>query len=224
MLAHSPRIVTNGLVVCLDSGNYKSYPRSGASWTNLINKETFTITGNYTPETEFGSINLNGGYMNFTAPNLGTITTVEMWCKMNNMTNTMPFGWNNYDVWTGATGQGLGFNTASSDLYGIDSTQVTNLGLLNNWKHYVYVMNNSDLPYTNNKMYINGQMQTLSQVLGAGPGSQGFNSGNGRIACWLQDTSYVMPMNLRMFNVYNRALTATEIQQNFNAHRGRFGI
>lgn len=34
-LAHSPRIVTNGLVLCLDAGNTKSYPGSGTTWKDL---------------------------------------------------------------------------------------------------------------------------------------------------------------------------------------------
>jgi hypothetical protein len=31
-------------------------------------------------------------------------------------------------------------------------------------------------------------------------------------------------MNLDNLNIYNRALTATEVQQNFNALRGRYGL
>ena len=36
MLAHSPSIVMNGLTLCLDAGNRKSYPGSGTTWYNLI--------------------------------------------------------------------------------------------------------------------------------------------------------------------------------------------
>ena len=34
-LVHSPRIVTDGLVLALDAGNTKSYPGSGTTWTDL---------------------------------------------------------------------------------------------------------------------------------------------------------------------------------------------
>ena len=34
-LSHSPKIVTNGLVLCLDAANPKSYPGSGTAWTDL---------------------------------------------------------------------------------------------------------------------------------------------------------------------------------------------
>ena len=37
-LAHSPRIVTDELVLALDAGNTKSYPGSGTTWTDLSGK------------------------------------------------------------------------------------------------------------------------------------------------------------------------------------------
>ena len=34
-LSHSPSIITQNLVLCLDAGNSKSYPGSGTTWTDL---------------------------------------------------------------------------------------------------------------------------------------------------------------------------------------------
>ena len=34
-LSHSPRIVTNGLVLCVDAANPRSYPGAGTAWTDL---------------------------------------------------------------------------------------------------------------------------------------------------------------------------------------------
>ena len=34
-LSHSPRIVTDGLVLCLDAANSRSYPKTGTTWTDL---------------------------------------------------------------------------------------------------------------------------------------------------------------------------------------------
>ena len=79
--------------------------------------------------------------------------------------------------------------------------------------------------YTNNKIYIDGVLQTLSQQVGfENTGNLSFNNGNGRICCWRNNTNYLMPMDCNMFKIYNRALTQSEITQNFNAHRGRFGL
>jgi hypothetical protein len=162
-------------------------------------------------------------YMNFTAPDLGTTTTVEMWCKIGSgYSDKMFFGWYAYDVWCG--GGNLGYNTAGGDVYGISAASVSSLGLVNNWKHYVFEMR-SDVSYTNNKIYINGVSQTLSQQFGGEvPSNRNFNSGNGRIACWLVDLNYPMPMDCSIFKVYNRALTQQEINQNFNAYKNRYNL
>jgi hypothetical protein len=147
-----------------------------------------------------------------------------MWCNIGaGYAEKMFFGWSLYDVFCG--GGHLGYNTANGDVYGISSSTVASLGLVNNWKHYVFEMR-SDVSYTNNKMYINTALQTLSLQQGGleSAVSRTFNGGNGRIAVWRYDLNYCMPMNCASFKVYNRALTAAEITQNFNAHRGRFGI
>jgi len=34
-LNHSPSIVTDGLVLCLDAANQRSYPKSGTTWSDL---------------------------------------------------------------------------------------------------------------------------------------------------------------------------------------------
>ena len=224
-----PEIVTNGLVLALDAGNTQSYPGSGTAWTDLSeNRNAVTLANGPTfSSTDRGNIAFDGtdDYADFFAPNLGTTTTVEMWCKIGaGYSNKMFFGWLRYDVW--CSGGNIGFNTAASDLIGISSATVTALGLANNWKHYIFEMR-SDVSYTNNKIYINTSSQTLTQLLGAeNTGNRTFNSGNGRIAIWRNDlnTNFIMPMNLASFRVYNRALTQAEIQQNFNALRGRFGI
>jgi len=62
-LAHSPRIVTDGLALALDAGNTKSYPGSGTTWTNLIGSNNGTLTNGPT----FSS--LNGGSIVFDGSN-----------------------------------------------------------------------------------------------------------------------------------------------------------
>ena len=164
----------------------------------------------------------NDDYADFFAPNLGTTTTVEMWARVSSFGGGMMFGWFYYDVYTPSGG--LGYNTASSDVYGISAATVTSLGLVNTWKHYIFEMR-SDVSYTNNKIYINGVSQSLSQQLSTENSNyRNFNSGNGRISGWKADNNYRLPMRCASFKVYNRALTQAEISQNFNALRGRFGI
>lgn len=77
----------------------------------------------------------------------------------------------------------------------------------------------------NNKIYINASSQSLSKQLGSEDAAvRNFNNGAGRIAVWRANTNFAMPMNCAVFKVYNKALTTTEIQQNFQALRRRFEV
>jgi hypothetical protein len=221
--------ITNGLVLYLDAKYKTSYPGTGTTWNNVsgVSGGTNTlVNGPVYSGTSGGTITFDGvdDYADFNAPNLGTTTTVEMWCKIGSgYSGKMFFGWNLYDVY--CESGNLGYNTSASDVYGISSSVVSSLGLVNNWKHYVFEMR-SGVSYTNNKIYINGVPQTLSQQLGSENVSRtNFNNGNGRIALWRATNSiYNMPMECAVFKVYNRALTQNEINQNFNATKSRFGI
>ena len=48
------------------------------------------------------------------------------------------------------------------------------------------------------------------------------NSGNGRIGSWRFSNNFYMPMDHSQFKVYNRALSAAEVANNYNAMRGRY--
>ena len=211
-------MVTNGLVLCLDASFISSYPKGNTTWYDISgNNGNVTLSNGPTFNSEgIGNIVFDGSddFANFYAPNLGSTTTVEMVCKIGSAYGgKMFFGWLYYDVWCG--GDNLGYNTAGGDIYGISSSSVSSLGLVNNWKHYVFEMR-SDVPYSNNKIYVNGVSQTLSQQWGSeNPGARNFNSGSGRISSWLADLGYPMPMNCVSFKVYNRALSTSEILLNY---------
>lgn len=211
----------------------RRYEKDLTGWANFgeglqsegLNSYSFGTTVDYT-SSEGGSLVFNGttnSYIDFSASVGSTTTSVEMWVKLGaSYSGKMFFGWLRYDVWCG-DGH-LGFNTAASDVYGISSATVSSLGLVGNWKHYVFEMR-SDVSYTNNKIYINGISQSLSQQRGSeNSGNRNFNSGNGRISGWRYNTQYPIPMNCSVFRVYNRALSSTEIQQNYDALKGRYGL
>jgi len=219
-----PSVSPDGLIYCLDPANPRSYPGTGTGVTELSR-----VSANPTLNSGVGYFANPKGYFEFdgvndnipfSLTNFGTTTTIEIWMKLKVMSGGMPFGFALYDLWTNAGA--LGYNTAAGDQYGITSTQVTNLGLLNQWKHYVFEMR-SDVSYTNNKIYINASSQTLSQIGGTeNAGNRSFNSGNGRISCWLQDNNYHQAMDIALFRVYNRALSSGEVLQNYNSLSKRF--
>jgi len=221
-----PDIIEDGLVLCLDAANINSYPKSGTTWSDLsANGNNVTLTNGVAfNEGNVGNMVFDGSndYIDFYAPNLSSTTTVEMYANLPSFSShsKMMFGWLRYDIWC-KNGR-LGYNTASSDLHGISSATVSALGLVGNWKHYVFEMR-SDVSYVNNKIYIDTKLQSLSQQQGSqNNGNRNFNSGNGRIACWKDDLNYLMAIKLSYFRVYNRALTADEVRQNYEATVGRF--
>jgi len=220
-------IVTNGLILNLDSGKSSSYAGFGSSIYDLSG---FGNTGTLTNGPTFSG--LNGGAIvfdgtndniPFTITNYGTTLSIEMWAKLKNFHLTMPFGFYEYDVFTFSGS--LGFNTNNSDVYGISSSTVTNLGISNNWTHYIFEMR-TDVSYTNNKIYINGNLQTLGTIVGTEDASKRtFNNGIGRISgYYFSPNSYAMSMDLSQFRIYNRALTQQEVLQNYNATKSRFGL
>jgi hypothetical protein len=224
-LGHSPSIVMDGLVLSFDGANSRSYVGTGITIDGLVSGIGFTLVngvGFGTTVTRYFIFDGTNDNVPFNIPNVGTTVSIEMWARINSFSNGMPFGFDRYDVW--ANSGRLGFNTAASDIYGLTSTQVTNLGLVNQWKHYIFEMR-TDVSYSNNKIYINGQNQSLSQVAGTENASlRNFNSGNGRISSWLFSDVFFIAMDLAQFRTYNRALTAQEVLQNFNATKKRYGL
>ena len=216
----------SGLVLHLDAANPVSYPGSGTTWTDLSgNGSNVTLTSTSYNAANGGSIEFNGtsSYANFAA-NIGStnVVTVEMWVKTNAATNGMYFGFNAYDAWTNSGN--LGYNTANSDLYGFNSTQVDYLDIVGNWRHLVFVMYANSL--TKNKIYVNGESQSMSTIsAGFTSANAIFNSGAGKISGWTytgQANSFLMNMNVAVFKLYTRELTAQEIRNNFNAESPRF--
>ena len=221
-----PIETTQTLALNFDVGNIRSYPGSGTSVIGLVSGIGFTLVngvGFGTTGTSYFIFDGTNDNIPFYIPNVGSILSIEMWARIKSFNTIssfgMPFGFAPYNV---ITYIGLGYNTANSDQYGLNTTQVTNLGLLNQWKHYVFEMR-SDVSYTNNKIYINGQSQTLSQVNSTElTHNRHFNSGSGRISSWLYGDDFHQAMDISQFRIYNRALSATEILQNYHATKGRY--
>ena len=190
---------------------------------------TFSNGVIYNYDSESGYVTFDGTnqYLDFLAP-LGSASTVcvEMWARLKSDyaggSTRMMFGWNSYDVW--CTTSGIGFNSGSSDQYGITTSQVNSNALVNNWKHYVFEMNLGT--QSGNKIYINGITQSLSKIFTNEPNTanMNFNSGLGRISGWRANTTYPAAMDLSLFRVYKRRLTSDEVFRNFDNSKRKYEI
>lgn len=216
----------SGLVLHLDAGNSASYSGSGTTWNDLSGNGSHVTLNNTTfSSANGGNIVFNGtnSFADFNASIGNTnVVTVEMWVKTNSLNSpngAMYFGFNLYDVWT--SNGNIGYNTSTGDQFGIPSSRVDNLGIEGNWRHLVFIMNAGSK--TNNKIYVNGEIQPMSQIQNSFNNANAtFNSGMGRISGWRFNSDWRMNMNLSNFKVYNRELTQQEINNNFNTYRSKF--
>ena len=213
-LSHSPSIVTDGLVLCLDAGNPKSYPGSGTTWTDLSgNGNTGTLVNGVGYNSgNLGSLVFDGSNDYVNAPLTKTATcTFSCWARTTTVaSNPMLFNagpngvgpdlffylgniyWNTWD------GAGNPFATMP--------TSATN----GNYHYYVVVNDAS----SNTKLYYDGNL------LGTAAYRTAANNTNLTIGGNI--STYMWNGNISNFSVYNRALTAQEIQQNYNALKSRF--
>jgi hypothetical protein len=228
-LLHSPKIVTNGLVLCLDAASRKSYPGTGNVWRDLSgNGNDGTLTnGPIFSSANGGSIVLDGTNDYITIPNSSilrpsTELTVSMWVKANSFTSE----WNrllgqDYSV---SFGGYLIFLETGGKLIralhyanGTEKRCNTNIELsLITFKNIVFTFKMGDAI----RSFFDG---VASTTVSLNAGTFAYNTNPLYIS---NTTSGGNWFNGQISNtsIYNRALTPEEIQQNFNATRGRYGI
>jgi|14BtaG_2_1085337.scaffolds.fasta_scaffold09364_4 hypothetical protein len=215
--SYSPKIVTDGLVLCLDAADKKSYSGSGTAWTDRSgNGNNGTLTNGPSFNSE-GYITFAGDddHIPFTCDDFGTDNTVEMWARWHGTANRMFCAWSSCsDIWT--IDGNLGFNTCSGDLYGFSASS-----LANSWHHFVFVFKQQ---IQDNSIYVDGVSQTLSKKRGnTNLTSNRSFSTNFRLGGWTGG-GYYYDGDMAIAKVYNRELTASEAIQNYNATKGRFGL
>lgn len=221
-LGHGASIVRSGLIAKFDAANIKSYAGTGTVWTDLSglgNNATLVNGASYSNNgITFDGIN---DYADIPIPLALSYSTVTIsgLIKWNTFNAGMFLGFTTYDIWTQSNC--LGYNNGASNVVGINAATVTSLGLLGNFKYYTFVMNSSGL-LSNNKIYINGVAQSMSAVVASDGNVPGLAT-NLRLASW-NNTGFHGNVTYENIKVYNRELTVSEIKQNFESIRGRYGI
>ena len=231
--SYSPKIVTDGLVLYLDAANTRSYPGTGTVWSDLsrsgnngtlINGPTFNSAngGNivFDGSNDYISTNTNSSLTQ--AGN--TQFTVDVWVKKSASNKDMLLGpWDN----SNRKGWFVQWFTDGNLYFGITNGafnyNYVSVSWQNQWFNLTGVFDGSLLTNQNiGKIYVNNILQNTT------------NSGNmltsvpaglvevsiGRLTNY---SSYATG-NITMVKIYNRALSASEISQNYNATKTRFGL
>ncbi len=225
-------VVSSGIQLFLDSGHNGSYPGSGASWVD--------ISGNGKLATLFNTptySNANSGILTFakasfeyaeTTTDLGDMPTWtnEVWVKLDsaliagpNAIITNQFnGVNKLNYVIGS------INVANTNAYAAffdGAWRFTSTGKALSdgvWYHLVGTYDGAKINF-----YVNGVVEGTLNYSGA-PSS----GGKTRIARRWDDVANnannFVGGTIPIVRIYNRALTQSEVIQNFNDSRGRYGI
>ena len=220
-VGYNPRIVTDGLVIALDAGNTKSYPGSGTTWKNIATEGSF---GDATLKTG-GSLNTyssnNGGYFSLprayiTNPGNSPFTTFtySVWCRTPDFSG--------YQSMIDQGNDNFLFTLYDDELQIYDPNESVPTSsftaVVDTWYNFVATHTHTgpisfyvdgELVHTSSSSYSTSHI--FSQwSLGAG----GVDSSS--------DGDEVWDGFISSISVYNRSLTAAEVQQNYNALKGRY--
>ena len=225
---NGPSIITNGLVLYLDAANKQSYVSGSTSWIDVSNNNNNgTLTNGPTFNTgSGGSIVFDGSndYVEtgYVFPS-STSYTMAVWAK-SSRTGFSNRLMGNADSTVGLTGTDIIWGASSStNIYIVrragsnDSNRDinTNFSGLNVGWHYICVT--YDNTGVGMILYVDTTSIATNTTLGFtssltfrigrdGNGSDAFNG------------------NVAIVQIYNRALSASEVLQNYNATKGRFGL
>jgi hypothetical protein len=212
-LAHSPRIVTDGLVLALDAANPKSYPGSGTTWTDLSGMGYLATMRNLTASNwvlvdgqrtfETNDTNDQGFTVsNFVRP--GTNRTYSIWLKA----KSFSIGWQS---WFDDGGERILFGTSTNTVHIYPDVNLTANLQINTWYNLSYTLSG-----TSAIGYVNGTS------IGSGTYSSSLTSGTGDLWILGDNGGEVSSCYCSCASVYNRALSAAEVSQNYNALKSRY--
>jgi hypothetical protein len=235
-VGYNPRIVTDGLVLALDAGNTKSYPGSGTTWYDLsgngynasLDDGAYFSDGSVVFDGDNDGVDLGRAY--FETPDA---FSVVVWFKPDGTK-----GGAQMLVYTGE-GDGFGgndefhvhFNDSSNSADAFMQSSVNNLN---------FGTGSSSIPtdkFSQVTFTISGLSGTASATLYLNGESKATDTASSVVRTAYTNTLVGRPYSLtfptppRSYDgliqtvlIYDKELTASEVKQNFNAHRGRFGI
>ena len=224
------RIVRSGLVF-----NLQTAPSSGTTWTdesgngyNAIISGSATYVSNNGGGIKLNNTSANGGGNDFISVpyNISSNTvTVEVVASFNPTSFWAPI-WAN-ESYSLSRGYFAYMVSATQIIYGRPGATVAqNVTATNSIQHWTFVING-----TSHSLYLNGTQVGPTQTGATGLfatgdfyfGSRHTNAGTGHADKLNSSITANRPVFYQM-RVYNKALSVTELRQNYNAVRGTYGI
>jgi hypothetical protein len=227
-------IVQQGLVLNLDAGNPYSYAGAGTTWIDvsgnsnngtLINSPTYSSDNSgvlnwASVSSQYATVAMNSGLR-------VTNITQEVWVFLNSTADQVFIGMqygtgsnNSFALWVSGGTFYFGVNTGGTFYQSASSTPSTST-----WYHLVHTYNG-----TTQYLYINGVLVTTYNS--AASGNITYDTSNTLLAIGADfngtgyNTGPTLFVNGKMpiVKIYNIALSAAQVLQNYNAIKGRFGL
>jgi hypothetical protein len=216
-IAYNTSIVRNGLVLQLDAANPKSYPGTSTTWSDLsgnANNGTLVNGVGYS-SADNGSLTFDGvdDYVSISQVGNTSSFSYEVFLKPTQVTkDQMYIGYSPIAANYVRITESKAFLSVSA---GGQRTLTHSETLVNNQVYHIV----STYDGVQLKIYVNNNLTAgpvINQTL-AGWGTD-------RIGRWRDADQRSFVGNIYSLITYNRALTAQEVAQNFEAMRGRYGI
>ena len=230
---YSPKIVTDGLVLYLDAANTRSYPGTGTTWTDLsrggnngvlTNGPTFN-SGNggsivFDGTNDYTNLGDSINFSNYTSG-----FTIGFWVKLLNTSQTnkylfskltnagtdnqfsIAYGYvpSTFELYGGAGGSGANQNIRTNSQILVNDT---------NWHFLCYAVGTTTTGYLDAIAKFTNTYASLTFV----------SSINSNFLTTFNATGFYLNSTIASTILYNRALSAAEILQNYNATKTRFGL
>ena len=227
-----PSIITDGLVFAVDAANPSSYPGSGTIWKDqTVNQNNGTLTNGPTFDSgNGGSIVFDGSNDYVDCGNIDDIknasqVSISIWTYIDDISFRILLGQNLISgtdhlqlyYWSANT---LYIWIKSGNVGTVSYVNTSSIVNINQWYNFTLVF---DGTLTNNdraKLYLNGGNDIIT------------NRGTMPTTFTNSSESFLIGRGLngyfdgRMSNtqIYNRALSATEVLHNYDALKGRFNL
>jgi len=221
-----PDIIEDNLVLCLDAGNTKSYPGSGTTWNDISGNGHTAIINGATFNTDVFDFDGTNDYINANTALPDSFfqgnSTISFWIYFNTIDSDSQ-GQAVLHHGTNSNPNGFHIMQRQSkvrlDLWGPGLTSASTFSA-STWYNLTITHNNTTNACA---IYINGSLDASDTLSASYTGS----GNNCRIAGpIIEGGVYHDELDARIAQVlcYERVLTAAEIKQNYNAHKGRFGL
>lgn len=215
------QIVKTGLQLTLDAGDRSSYVSGSTSWDNMSNTSyghTLINTPSFSSN-NLGYLTFNGSNQYATAigPAVGTSDfTVEIWAyPTSSPANSVLFDTNSVDN----QGDGIMFSYVAGTFYfryfGSFSPAISTTLASGRWYHMVMSrIGNTVTGYINNV-----SVGTFTEA------ARNMSSTKYTLGTFTTRNNFFFPGYVSIVRVYSgKGLTSSEVSQNFNTHRIRFGV